>query len=111
MSNLIAVPGPDERSGRGVDGVAAVINAQRTADRWAERRTLSARAVIVVSAAMACVLGVQVGCGTPAVRLILAAWAAAFASLIFCALFEARACRQVDVLLAKNGGRRIHVAD
>jgi len=110
MTNLIEVPGPGQANGRGADRVAAVLNAQRAAESWAARRTLSARSVIGVSAAMAYMFAVQSGCATSGARLVLASWVVAFGALLACAVAELRARRRVDALLVEAGGRRVRVA-
>src|SRR5262245_23958492 len=95
-TTLIELPGSGDKRGAGSEKIAAVLNAQCTAERWSARRVFSGRAVIWISAAMAYMVAVQTGCATSGARLILGSWAAAFASLVACALAEARAQRRVD---------------
>jgi hypothetical protein len=110
VTSFIEIPGPGQGSGPGVDLLAAVLNAQRVADDWAVRRALSARAVIVVSAAMAYMLAVKTGYATSSARLVVVVWLLAFAALLLCGAAEMRANRRVDLLLAEQGGRRVQTA-
>jgi hypothetical protein len=110
MSELFQLPLSAQGDPRG-HGLRDLLRAQSRAEVWEAWQSLFGRVVVGVSLPMAYWLYRGQGIQSSGPRFVFVLWILAFVCTIGCAAAAFRARHQVDVLLARTGGRRIVVDD